>query len=72
MSSSDTDESFIIEDSVTQSQAKRRWIFAVRRISFLLRLRRKWARIGQWLNKEEVKDLTHHLERKKGKLRHKR
>ena len=36
----------------------------------LLAVKRSWAKTGQWLNKVYIKDLTEHLVRRDGRLRH--
>ena len=52
--------------------ARQRWQWAFNRVRRLLRLRRFWHYLGLYLQREEVKTLTNHLERVSGVLRHKR
>lgn len=52
-------------------RARANWKRAVRQISIILRLRRRWAALGRFLQDERLHDLTFHLERKNGRLRRK-
>ena len=49
-------------------RARRRFREAVRQIVNLLRLRRRWARLGNYLQNPNIRDLTVGLERRRGTL----
>ena len=49
-------------------RARRRFREAVRQVVNLLRLRRRWARLGQYLQNPNIRDLTVGLERRRGTL----
>ena len=44
------------------------WRLAVRRITHILRIRRRWAAIGQLLQDPIIQDLVQGLERRQGHL----
>ena len=52
--------------AAVRATARCRWRWATRRVIYLLRLREQWSYDGVWLN--SFKDLTKHLERRKGLL----
>ena len=55
----------------TAAQAARSvslWRRAVRRITHILRIRRKWALVGQLLQDPTIQDLVRGLERRQGQL----
>ena len=37
------------------ARAKARWVRAVRQVTYILKLRRRWARIGHWLQQPWVR-----------------
>ena len=49
-------------------RARRRFREAVRQVVNLLRLRRRWARLGQYLQNPNIRDFTVGLERRRGVL----
>ena len=53
---------------VQARRARRRFREAVRQVVNLLRLRRRWARLGQYLQNPNIRDLTVGLERRRGTL----
>ena len=53
-------------------RARRNWHHLVQRISRVLRLRRKWAAVGVYLQQHRIKDLVQGLERHRGHLIRKR
>ena len=53
-------------------RARRNWHHLVQRISRVLRLRRKWAAVGVYLQQHRIKDLVQGLERHRGHLVRKR
>ena len=50
------------------SLARIRWKLAVERISRILRLRRRWNRIGVHLQQSRIQTLVDGLERRRGRL----
>ena len=48
----------------------RRFRSAVHQVLKILVLRQSWSATGQWLNQLHIKDLTHHLARRQGRLVH--
>ena len=48
----------------------RKFKSAVHMVMKLLALRKSWAETGKWLNSPHIKDLTEHLVRRNGRLRH--
>ena len=53
---------------VLPSPAKLRWKRAVRHITLILRIRRRWALTGQYLQQERIQNLVAGLERRNGRL----
>ncbi len=49
-------------------RARQRWALAVKRVRWLLRIRRLWAAVGQYLQRPSVLSLTLGLERRQGLL----
>ena len=54
--------------TVPASRAVSLWRLAVRRISHILRIRRRWAAVGQLLQDPIIQDLVQGLERRQGHL----
>jgi hypothetical protein len=50
------------------ARAKKRWIWAKDQVINIMRLRKRWAWLGQWMQQKKVKALVEGLERKGGKL----
>ena len=50
------------------SRARRLWHSAVQQIALVLRLRRRWAALGQHLQGRRIQDLVLGLERRQGQL----
>ena len=48
----------------------RRFRSAVHQVLKILVLKQSWSATGQWLNQLHIKDLTHHLARRQGRLVH--
>ena len=57
--------------TVVESAAKRRWRWAIGCIKRQLRLKYRFFRIGEWCKLRRVQDLSGHLARSHGELRHK-
>ena len=54
-----------------ESLAKKRWRWAVRCISRILRIRQKFAQLGSWTRLDRIQALVGHVERDHRNLRYK-
>ena len=50
------------------ARARLRWHSAVQQIARVLRLRRRWAALGWYLQGQRIQDLVFGLERRQGRL----
>ena len=60
----------VVRNTAAQAaRARANWKLLVRRVSRLLRLRRRWSALGRFLQQPRVQDLVLGLERRQGQLR---
>ena len=57
-----------INSPAQSTRAKRHWRMVVKEINRLLRLRKRWAALGRFLQGTQIQNLMKGLERKQGKL----